>query len=569
MSRLMPHAAETFGGVVSRRRRATPSPVPVAVRGDAPPQPIPSRSEPAPYQLAPNSPSAVPPPASDSIELARAGTAAAIVTCHNYGRYLRQCLDSILAQTLPFNLVLVVDDASTDDTRAIAAEFAARGVRYLRGEWRAFTAARRAGVAALPRMRFLLFVDADNFLSPDFHERLREPMQNPKCGVGYAGIRHVDERGEAQRSEAWITSFDYWRLRRGNYADACSLIRTEAYEQVGGWESDLGGLTDWLLWLKITRAGWTMECAPRAQLFYREHGANLTAHFATDCEAAIRAAVDVMRRGFIVTIVTLFSGRAWQLGRYAEAIGRLNWRRDNLRLVAIDNSRDAEFGARLSGALSSIGIPFVLVRETRRAVAAEHARDVADSVPLRCGHAYAINEHLAALYALARQQLPVATDLVWCLEDDIEPPSDALEKLCAGLHMHGDAGVISACVRDRFCSRLLAFRGPFDADSFQEDFGHLKEPPAGDAFEQITASGFMCSIFRREIWDAIAFRPAPLWNNVHPYYDWAAAHEVQRLGWRWLLAGSVHCKHWQADGTFIPVTRAGPCGCGGKCGGCG
>ncbi len=59
-----------------------------------------------------------------------------VVTCHNYGRYLRECLESVLAQDRPADEIIVVDDASTDDTPAIAAEYAPFGVRYERVDFR-------------------------------------------------------------------------------------------------------------------------------------------------------------------------------------------------------------------------------------------------------------------------------------------------------------------------------------------------------------------------------------------------------------------------------------------------
>jgi hypothetical protein len=88
-----------------------------------------------------------------------------------------------------------------------------------------------------------------------------------------------------------------------------------------------------------------------------------------------------------------------------------------------------------------------------------------------------------------------------------------------------------------------------------EHAGHLDVPPAPGEFMRISASGFMCTIFRRQVWDALAFRPSPTWSDKYCYYDWAAARDVDRLGWKWMLAGSVRCKHWQADGTFIAVSR--------------
>ncbi|MCE2438518.1 MAG: glycosyltransferase family 2 protein, partial [Candidatus Latescibacteria bacterium] len=48
---------------------------------------------------------------------------AVIVTCHNYGRYLWQCLNSIQRQLLKPASVLIVDDASTDETEAVARQF--------------------------------------------------------------------------------------------------------------------------------------------------------------------------------------------------------------------------------------------------------------------------------------------------------------------------------------------------------------------------------------------------------------------------------------------------------------
>jgi glycosyltransferase involved in cell wall biosynthesis len=51
------------------------------------------------------------------------------VICYNYGRFLRQCVDSVLAQSHKDLRVLVMDDASTDATPEVCAELAARDPR--------------------------------------------------------------------------------------------------------------------------------------------------------------------------------------------------------------------------------------------------------------------------------------------------------------------------------------------------------------------------------------------------------------------------------------------------------
>ena len=175
-----------------------------APRSAADAAPAPLASVPA-YTIPPVSPPPQTPIAGAS--QAQHGGTAAIITCHNYGRFLGQCIDSLLAQTMPFESIVIVDDASDDDTAAIAQapHYTARGVRYIRGEWRDFTRARLAGLASVRRPRFLLFVDADNWLPPGFHALLRAPMENPKLGVAYAAIRYIDEAGADLRQAAWAT----------------------------------------------------------------------------------------------------------------------------------------------------------------------------------------------------------------------------------------------------------------------------------------------------------------------------------------------------------------------------
>ncbi|MEQ1862008.1 MAG: glycosyltransferase [Chthoniobacteraceae bacterium] len=489
------------------------------------------------------------------MSLQSSGPSAAIITCHNYGRFLRQCLDSLLAQSLPFDHIIVVDDASTDDTAAICAQYAWRGVRYMRGEWRNFTQARRAGLAAIEhkvgRLRFLLFVDSDNWLSSSFHAQCREAMRDPHVGVAYAPIRYHREDGTPSGEPDRAEPFDYRRLRNQNFADACSFVRAEAYEQAGGWR-DVVGPTDWLLWLMITRLGWTMQLAPAATLHYRRHSASMSQDFSR-ARSVTETNVRVMREGHAVTIVTLFSGRDWNLPRFIGSLAALDWPRENLRMVAIDNSRDAEFSAWLRRALPLTGIAHIVIEDDRAITPTHSAGEFADDRDARSRNAYALSAHLARLYARAREAMPAATDLVWSIEDDIDVPSDALDQFCRVLWEHRRAGVISGCVQNRFSSTLIAWAGNWpDYERTEKCAPFTVAPPPG-AVAPLLNSGLMCTLFRREVWDEIAFRPAPMWNERRPYYDWAIGREVARLGWQWLLAGSIRCGHWQRDGTCLRV----------------
>lgn len=101
-------------------------------------------------------PSSGPSPGATSVSI--------IITNHNYGRYLGACVESALAQTHRPLEVVVVDDGSTDDSRAVLAGFGDR-VRAVLTPNGGQAAAINAGFAA-GRGDLVLFLDSDDVLEP-------------------------------------------------------------------------------------------------------------------------------------------------------------------------------------------------------------------------------------------------------------------------------------------------------------------------------------------------------------------------------------------------------------------
>ena len=91
-----------------------------------------------------------------------------IIPVYNAEPYLRECLDSLLAQRLREIEILCVDDGSTDESPAILAEYAARDarIRLLRQKNLGAGAARNAGIEAAAG-EYLFFMDADDSVSED------------------------------------------------------------------------------------------------------------------------------------------------------------------------------------------------------------------------------------------------------------------------------------------------------------------------------------------------------------------------------------------------------------------
>ncbi len=89
-----------------------------------------------------------------------------LIPCHNAGPYVAATLESAFAQTWTDREVILVDDGSTDDSRAVARRFEPRGLRVIDQANRGAAAARNTARRAA-RGRWLQFLDADDLLHPE------------------------------------------------------------------------------------------------------------------------------------------------------------------------------------------------------------------------------------------------------------------------------------------------------------------------------------------------------------------------------------------------------------------
>src|SRR5215212_8459413 len=90
--------------------------------------------------------------------------ASVIINNFNYGRFLREAIDSALAQDYPATEVVVVDDGSTDDSRAVIESYRDR-VRAVFKENGGQGSAYNAGVP-VSRGEYVCMLDADDTLDP-------------------------------------------------------------------------------------------------------------------------------------------------------------------------------------------------------------------------------------------------------------------------------------------------------------------------------------------------------------------------------------------------------------------
>lgn len=172
-----------------------------------------------------------------------------VMPVRNGERFLREALDSTLAQTLPDFELIAVDDGSTDATQEILAEVAGRDprLRVHRQEPGGLTVALNAG-CALARAALVARMDADDVMLPDRLERQVQYLdRHSEVALLGGGIVLVDEAGREIDREPGRARLDF--LVRNELTHATVMMRADAFRALGGYRLDQS--EDYDLWLRF------------------------------------------------------------------------------------------------------------------------------------------------------------------------------------------------------------------------------------------------------------------------------------------------------------------------------
>src|SRR6476661_525494 len=214
-----------------------------------------------------------------------------VALCHNHAPFLRQALDSILAQTYPHLEVWLVDDASTDGSLAILQDYAAslRNWRTLFlpenvGNCRAFNAAFR-----LCRGEFIIDFATDDVLLP---ERVSQQVAaflaaDERVGVVYSNCELIGEDGHSlglhHRSNVtgglqpapasgWVFAEV---LRRYFISTPTMMMRRTCLAELGGYDEQLT-YEDFDFWVRASRS-WQFEYLNKVTTQKRKHPRSMSA----------------------------------------------------------------------------------------------------------------------------------------------------------------------------------------------------------------------------------------------------------------------------------------------------
>lgn len=451
---------------------------------------------------------------------ATGGSVSIVIAARNNAAYLATAVESALGQTVPCEVVYA-DDSSIDESVAIARRYEPAGLVILPSHTHAGVCETRNRGARAARGDYLVFLDGDDVLPPDFVQQHLRAVR-PDAPFVYGPARAFGEFSLLWDAPDW-ESGDLWAQ---NFVNTSALWRRLAFEASGRWRDGVKTMWDWDLALRGARLGTPRRSS--AVLNYRQHNGSWSAAIREKHEdQQDRLFPRVRRLNARLSVASVVSGRVAALfPRWMSAVAQavaLTPTDEPVELVLLDNTGDPHARTRMREEAQRYGTTFETIR-----VLAHPGR-------IRCESETDRRNNTARFMADAcnRLRAELRGDVHWLIEDDILVPLQAgvelFEQLTSGRR---PPHAVSGCYRNRHLPEQYV--GGWFQDGRPEEFGELPEGPFAVDF-----CGTGCLMY----WAA---RTPRFWDSHCrgiPAHDWEWCLRLQEQGGTVVMLPAVRCGH--------------------------
>ena len=221
-------------------------------------------------------------PGPSQADPARAPGVSVVIPSFNYAHYLPQAIASVLAQTHAVIDLLIVDDGSTDSTRAVVAAIADPRLRYVWQENAGLSAARNTGIREA-RHAFIAFLDADDLWQPDLLATVlqRFAALPPAFAAIATASTRMDAAGQPRtapehtvRHTGEITVRDF--CLRNRPLSSSVVLKKHVFADCGGFDPTLRSSEDRDMWIRLTARGHRFFFLEQPLAFIRRHPQNMS-----------------------------------------------------------------------------------------------------------------------------------------------------------------------------------------------------------------------------------------------------------------------------------------------------
>ncbi|MDD5327112.1 MAG: glycosyltransferase [Phycisphaerae bacterium] len=182
-----------------------------------------------------------------------------VIPTYNRSRLLVRAVTSVLNQSYSNFELIIVDDASTDNTEEVVSSFNDERIRYIRHEKnKGEAAARNTGIKSA-KYGYIAHQDSDDEWFPEKLAKQVLAFENcpPQTGVVYTGFWKEENGKRTYIPSEGINKKEgdiHRELLKGNFVGSpVTLIKKECFEKAGVFNEGIFHLVDWELWLRISK----------------------------------------------------------------------------------------------------------------------------------------------------------------------------------------------------------------------------------------------------------------------------------------------------------------------------
>ncbi|PIQ89611.1 MAG: hypothetical protein COV72_02000 [Candidatus Omnitrophica bacterium CG11_big_fil_rev_8_21_14_0_20_42_13] len=216
------------------------------------------------------------------------------ITAHNYGKYIKQAVNSVLRQKFSDWELIIINDGSTDNTKNILKPFIGNEkIKIIHQEKRGLAVSNNIALR-LSSGKYIMRLDADDYLDENallVLSNILDTHQN--VGLVYADYYRIDQKGRVidieRRKKIGKEVFLLDLPAHG----ACTMIRKSCLLEVGGYNEDFSCQDGYDLWIKFVNK-YRSYNVNIPLFYYRQHEASLSRN-----KSRILATRGMIKRNFV------------------------------------------------------------------------------------------------------------------------------------------------------------------------------------------------------------------------------------------------------------------------------
>lgn len=175
-----------------------------------------------------------------------------ILPTYNRGHMVGRTIKSIIEQTYKDWELIIVDDASNDDTPNAVSEFKDERVRYVRNDKNRGSNFSRNRGAAMARGNYLAFIDSDNVWLPEkLACQVAVMEKDEKVGLTFCKEKVNDGIGVTYIPDEDISNLKEVLVRKNVIDTSTALMSKKCFEEVGKFDEKIPRLQDWDLFFRF------------------------------------------------------------------------------------------------------------------------------------------------------------------------------------------------------------------------------------------------------------------------------------------------------------------------------